>query len=77
MVKEYKAKSLVPGHVIGKTGWYIAVPEKGYKGGEFKVVWQGEDKIYKWEESETFRVFKDKFRPNKMYTLGYFKWSEL
>lgn len=75
MKNKYKAKSLVPGHVISKEGFYIAVPEKVYQGGEFTAEWEGKTKSFKKDEAETYRVFKDKFKFGQMYTLGYFKWD--
>ena len=75
-LKHFRARSLVPGHVIGKTGWYVAVPGKGYKDSRIEVEWQGVKMIIEnWMHAEAYRRFPDKWGRGT-YTLGYFPWSE-
>jgi hypothetical protein len=76
-IKHYKARSLVPGGVIGKTGYYVAIPDKGYKNCQIEVEWQGVKKVVtdNWMKAEAYRRFPDQFGRGT-YTLGYFKWEE-
>lgn len=72
MTKVYRPKTLFDGKVIGKTGYYVAVPEKGYKGKTIKVIYKGVEMIIKnWLKAESFRRFPDKWGRGT-YTLGYF-----
>lgn len=84
--KTYKPKRLISGRVIGKTGPYVAVPDKGYKDGPIVV------KLYKphskkentlvleqmtiknWHKAAAFRRFHDQFGGGT-YVLGYFPWT--
>ena len=79
-LKLYEVKTLFDGHVIGKIGKYVAVPDKFKK---FRIIVRfGKEEmlIEKWLNADGFRKFPDKFgRKNQagdtlQYTLGYFKW---
>lgn len=84
----YTPKTLIPGYKIESElkGFYVGVPDKGYKGNAFvirywyeKVAENGE-KIYGWVEKKVpdwnrgkrFRNFMDRWGRGK-YTLAYFK----
>ncbi len=87
----YKPKSLVAGARIqaGLTGLYAAVPNKGYKGNKFTILYTYnsinengepcvkyiEKNIDDWNRAEQFRKFMDKWGKGA-YTLGYFKMCE-
>jgi len=83
----YKPKKLIPGQEIeaGLTGYYVAVPNRGYKGKGFLIrylypkVKDGqliygliEENVEDWNRAERFRSFMDKWGRGA-YTLGYFK----
>lgn len=85
----YVLKKLIAGERIGLTGWYAAVPDKGYKGHPFKIKYMTSTKdennewhytllektIPDWNKAEIFRK-----QPNiwgsGFFTLGYFKMTE-
>lgn len=72
--KIYKIKKLIDGAVIGKEGWFVAVPDKGFKDGKVIVEYIGKHMTIKnWHKAEAFRYFHDKFG-GKDYLLGYFFW---
>ena len=86
----YTIKKLIPGSEIepGLAGWYAAVPEKGYKGHPFKILYNyqtqdnGEVKYHEieleikdWLKAEKFRRFPDQWGRGT-YTLGYFKLAD-
>lgn len=75
--KVYKAKTLFDGSLIGKTAGkkYIAVPDT-LKNNHI-IAHYGNDvmMIPDWSEAETYRVFKDKFKDDKTYILGYFEFK--
>lgn len=87
----YRPKKLIPGSDIeaGLIGFYAAVPNRGYKGHPFKVVYTYprtdedgelvyvdiESEIKDWNRAEKFRKFMDKWGRGA-YTLGYFKICE-
>lgn len=74
ITKIYRPKSLIDGKVIGKSGQYVAIPEKGYKGNTIKVIYKGVEMIIEnWLKGESFRRFPDKFGRGMTYTIGYFK----
>ena len=67
--------TLFSGSVIGKTGFYVAIPEKGFKGSKIMVEHDGEYmQIENWLKADAFRRFPDKWGRGT-YTLGYFKWN--
>lgn len=75
MTKTFKARTLVDGKVIGKTGYYVTVPEKGYKGNKIIVEYKGVKMVIdNWLKAEQFRRFPDKWGRGT-YTLGYFKFN--
>jgi len=85
----YVLKKLIPGERIGLTGFYAAVPDKGYKGHPFTIKYMTgrkdennewhytllEKKVQDWNKAEIFRK-----QPNiwgsGFFTLGYFKMTE-
>lgn len=86
----YIIKKLIPASDVdaSKTGFYAAVPDKGYKGHPFKIKHliekdiNGEKKyillekvVPDWNKAEMFRRFEDMWGRGA-YTLGYFKMSE-
>lgn len=87
----YRLEKLIPAQDIDMflTGFYAAVPEKHYKGHEFRIVYTYEkvgangETVYKliektvkdWLKAELFRRFPDKWGRGT-YTLGYFKVAE-
>ena len=85
----YHLKRLIPGSAIGLTGWYAAVPDKGYKGHAFKIqfltskVTDGqlvyvmiEKEVKDWNKAEAFRKQVNQFAGGGFFTLGYFKMCE-
>lgn len=75
-MKQYKARTLFNGGVIGKQGIYVAIPEKGFKGTKIEVEHNGEKMIIEnWLKADAFRRFPDKWGRGT-YSLGYFKWQE-
>ena len=84
----YKPKKLIPGSDIenGLTGYYAAIPGRGYKGKPFRIYYtyprtnddgeviymEIETEIKDWNRAERFRKFMDKWGKGA-YTLGYFK----
>jgi len=77
--KIYRARSLVKGFKVqGLDGSkiYVAVPDKGYKDGEIKVLCKDEKMLIKnWHNAVAFRRFHDNFNRDKDYVLGYFEWK--
>ena len=86
----YKPKALIPGYKIeaGLEGLYVGVPNKGYKGHPFTILYwyptiRGSEMVYGWIEKKIddwnravrFRNFMDKWGRGA-YTLGYFKVAE-
>jgi len=75
-MKFYRARTLFDGSVIGKSGKYVAVPEKGLKGHKITVEYGGNHMIIDdWLKADAFRRFPDKWGRGT-YSLGYFKWQE-
>ena len=73
--KEYEPKALIDGKVIGKIGYFVAIPEKGYKKNHIIVRFKDETMFIKrWLDAVAFRRFPDKWGRGT-YTLGYFKWK--
>ena len=76
MVKTYRPKRLVDGSVIGYTGRFVAIPDKGYKSSQVKVIFEGKEMLIKnWHKAKSFRRFHDKFG-GKDYTLAYHEFKE-
>jgi acyl CoA:acetate/3-ketoacid CoA transferase alpha subunit len=74
-MKHYKARTLFIGSVIGKTGMYVAIPEKGFKGSKIEVEFKGQKMIIEnWLKADAYRRFPDKWGRGT-YTLGYFEWN--
>jgi len=80
-LKVYPAKTLFRGEVIGKEGYYVAIPNK-FKNFRIKVNYGGREMfIEKWLNADGFRRFPDKFGRKdangntRQYLLGYFKWN--
>lgn len=84
----YYPKKLIPGNEIemGLSGYYAGVPDKGYKGHPFKIIYNYDEKtpsgekdyfsvyleVKDWIKAEKFRRFPDQWGRG-VYTLGYFK----
>lgn len=74
--RTYTPKKLINGKVIGKEGFYVAIPNKGYRDCEITVFYEGRAMIIpSWSKAEAFRKFPDQFGSG-FYILGYFKWPE-
>jgi len=74
--KTYLPKKLIDGRVIGKEGWYIAIPNKGYKDCRITVFFGRKAMVIdNWNSAEAFRKFPDQWGSG-FYILGYFKWAK-
>ena len=72
----YNVRKLFDGHVIGKEGLYVAVPDK-LKNDKIKVSYDGQFMLIEnWHKAEAYRKFDDKWGRGN-YTLGYFKWEPI
>ena len=82
----YTARTVFPGEKVGcASGFYVGVPDKGYKGHPFKIVHSYkkivdgneiymilEKTIEDWNKAEAFRKQPNQFGAG-FFTLGYFK----
>ena len=83
----YVLEKLISGDIIGKDGYYAAVPDIGYKGHPFTIkhYYRSDPDRYSllelevkdWNKAEAFRKMPQTI-PGKSgwYTLGYFKMPE-
>lgn len=83
----YKIEKLIPGERIGLEGWFAAVPEKGYKGHPFRIVYMTstkdasgewhysmiEQQVKDWNKAVMFRKQPNQFKGGGFFTLGYFR----
>ena len=82
-LKIYQARTLFEGKVIGKEGYYVAIPNK-FKNCRIKVNYGGKEMmVEKWLNAVAYRKFPDKYGRKDangntaQYTLGYFKWNPI
>ena len=76
-IRSYIIQRLIDGRVIGKEGWYVAIPEHGYKGKRILV--RNGDKMMvvdNWLKADAYRRFPDHWGRGT-YTLAYFKFNEM
>ena len=86
----YNLRKLIDGEVVGLSGWYAAVPDKGFKGHPFKIVHlrttkdeSGEPhyrlmelEVKDWNKAEAFRKEVNIYEGGGFFTLGYFKLAD-
>ncbi len=74
----YKVEKLIPHYKLGlPEGYYIAVPDKGYKDNPIKAIYIDKAMVIKdWHKpfNNMFRRFHDLYGRTS-YTLAYFKWE--
>ena len=87
----YRLEKLIDGVVVGLSGWYAAVPDKGYKGHPFKIQHLITSKdvngeyhynllelpVKDWNKAEAFRKQTNIFEGGGFFTLGYFKMMDM
>lgn len=75
----YKPKTLFTGYKIGQKSadLFVGVPDKYFIAGKITVHFKGESREFELSKAVTSRVFNDKFRPGKEYTLYYFLWEKV
>lgn len=74
----FTPKALIEGKRVGKgkTGLYVAIPDRGYLGKKIYVMYKNRNVLIEnWDQAEVKKLAIDKIHRG-YYTLGYFKWPE-
>lgn len=60
----------------GKRGLYVGIPDKGYRGTQIYILYQGRTVLVEdWDKAEVFKLHIDK--ANRCYVnYAYFRWPE-